>query len=639
MNELITTASELWDEISKTAQFQHKEYDLNMLLEIRKRLDLPLNGSMHVLLRKYNISCEALLNTVLCCIQPFTEMLNDLYAMFQKAGAQQSDHNLKIQFDFNRNKESFATDLDFFRQQIESTNRLITQAVVGIPMHPFGLCWEIKGIWQPDRLNNPRTMYPENIQKWMQEYKACPKWSWPDYVPDMPVTGYDELDKQIEILWQILTASLWKYRNTDKNEIKQHITEKEYTDFWYAETDRWIGNYVEIICNLLTFFRLNPSEKHSEFAALAARKIRCIVEACPMHRVTIEEIRRVITDILNLPFWEKRYELYSVWICSQILKAFPQNDIFYHIKDNTLSFSFSGSHIATLSSYDPPLELWAEVRTYYAFPKGNSRKRHIQPDYTLAIGDAYKVDHSVAVVECKQYKKYSRKNFLNATEDYAAGRPNANVFLVNYGPIPSTLKASTEEQCRDRIQFYGFVRPSKQETITFRKMLKAAVDEYYNRTYRIRLPEYPFPEECCTIRLKWGDLPKDLDLHAIITSGVQKYHVAYNQKGSIDSAPFVELKNDDQHGNGEELMLIGHINSSKYDIYVHDYHETEDISGAITVSIETYGQPKYAISRTEPIESGNLWHPYTIATGKIIPVNDTVSFAEINKEISPLNDD
>ncbi len=633
MNELITNSYELWDEISKTAQFQHKEYDMNMLQEIRNILGLPLNGSMHVLLKKYNISCEALLDTVLRCIQPFTEMLNDLYAMFQKAGAQESDHNLRIQFDFNRNKETFATDLNFFRQQIESANHLMAEVVAGIPLHPFNLCREIRDIWQPDCLNDPRTMYPENIQKWMQEYRACPKWSWPDYVPDKPITGYDELDEQIEILWQILSASLWKYRNAYKTGIQQNLTEKECTDFWCAETDHWIGAYVESICNLLTFFKFKSPEKHSDFAAYAAQEIGRILEKCPMHRVTVEKIRRVVTDILNLPFWKKRYELYSAWICSQILKAFPQDNIFYHVKDNTLSFSFSGSHIATLSSYDPPLELWAEVRTYYASPKGYSRKCHIQPDYTLAIGDAYNVDHSVAVVECKQYKKYNRKNFLNAVEDYAAGRPNANVFLVNYGPIPPLLKDSTEEKFRDRIQFYEHVRPSKQGIITFQKMLKAAVDQYYNHNYRIKLPEYSFPEGRCTIRLKWDDLPKDLDLHMIIISDVQKYHVAYNQIGSIDSAPFAELKNDDRHGNGEELIFFDHRMSRKYDIYVHDYHETGDISGVITVLIETDGRPQYAISRMEPIEIGFLWHPYTITSGKIIPVNDTVSFVEIEKNI------
>ena len=122
MSELITTASVLWDEIAKTAQFQNKEYDMNMLQEIRGKLGLPSNGSIPVLLKKHKVSCGELLNAVLICMQPFGEMLNDLYAMFQRAGAQQSNHNLKIQFDFNRNKETFATDLDFFgsRQNLQT---------------------------------------------------------------------------------------------------------------------------------------------------------------------------------------------------------------------------------------------------------------------------------------------------------------------------------------------------------------------------------------------------------------------------------------------------------------------------------------------------------------------------------------
>lgn len=636
MSELITTASDLWNEISKTAQFQHKEYDMNMLQEIRGKLGLPSNGSIPVLLKKHKVSCEELLNAVLSCMQPFGEMLNDLYAMFQRAGAQQSNHNLKIQFDFNRNKETFATDLDFFRQQTESANQHIAQAIAEIPVHPFELCWKIKSIWQPNYLNVPQTMYPEDIQKWLQDYEACSRGSWPDYVPNKPTTGYPELNEQIENLWRILTNSLWKYRNLGRNGNQPRA---EDVDFWNAEIDRWIGSYVRTICNLLIFFQISDPEQHATFAASASQEISHIISRCPMNHVTMEEIRRAVEDILNLPFWKKRYELYSVWTCSQILSAFPQNGVLYHVKDNTLSFSFSGSHIATLSSYDPPLELWAEVRTYYASPKGQTRKSHIQPDYTLAIGDAYNENQSIAVVECKQYKKYNRKNFLNAAEDYAGGRPNSNVFLVNYGPIASSLKDSTEEKYRDRIQFFGFVMPSTQETLAFQKSLKEAVDQYYNSNYRIKLPEYPFPEGSCTIRLKWNDLPKDLDLHMIVTSEGKKYHIAYNQRGSLFCVPFAMLNNDDQRGNGEESIRIGHMIDGKYDIYVHDYHDTEDISGAVTVLIEIDGQPRYAISRIEPIESGKTWHPYTISSGKIIPVNETVLFSEIEKEISPLNND
>ena len=311
-----------------------------------------------------------------------------------------------------------------------------------------------------------------------------------------------------------------------------------------------------------------------------------------------------------------------------MLNALPENDVQYHVKDNTLSFSFSGSHIATIKSYSPPLELWAEIRTYYPSPKGRSRKNHIQPDYTLAIEDAYNADRSVAVVECKQYKKYSRKNFLNAAEDYAGGRPQANVFLVNYGTMNPLLKDSVDGKYRDRIQFFGSIQPHTTETIAFRNALKAAIDQYYKNNFKFKISECFFPNKGCTIRLKWSDLPKDLDLHLIITTDTQKYHVAFNQRGSSDNYPFAELGNDDRDGYGNESITISQLLSAKYDIYVHDYYDTGFISGSITVQIETDGQPEYAISRVEPIEKGKLWHPYTIVAGVISPVNEIVDFSE-----------
>ena len=220
---------------------------------------------------------------------------------------------------------------------------------------------------------------------------------------------------------------------------------------------------------------------------------------------------------------EKRYELYSAWVSTQIMRALPCKNVHYHTKDNRLSFSFSGSHIATISSYTPSLELWAEVRTYYDSPKSRTRKRHIQPDYTLAIGDAYEANHSVAVVECKQYKKYNRKNFLNAAEDYAAGRPNSKVFLVNYGTIPLSLKDKAEDRFRNQISFFGNVRPSTVDTMAFRKQLLQEIDQYYEKTYPTRLimPEYSKPCGVCILRLTWGSQPKDLDLHLVVINGAK----------------------------------------------------------------------------------------------------------------------
>lgn len=623
MDDVIFSAPELWNEISKTAQFQQETYDLNMLKDIRSRLALPPTGSMPTLLKKHHISCEELLDAVLSCMQPFADMLNDLYAMFQKAGAQQSNHNLRIQFDFNKSKNSFSWDLDFFRQQAETSGKCLVAIYAKVPAQPFALSNKIREIGYPEWLNTTEHLYPEDVQKWLKEYRACPKGVWPGWIPDPPSCDDPELNKHIQALWNILQVA---HRKCLQDYSPQYQPQGEDAALWWAEVDRWMQSYISAICDLLLLVQGQIAHRQAPSANAAAQTIKDIVAEVSMSEVTVEVWRQAVMDILNLPFWKKRYELYSVWICTQIVDALSQNDVTYHVTDNTLSFSFSGSHIATLNAYHPPLELWAEVRTHYACPDDRPRKNHIQPDYTLAIGDAYKADHSVAVVECKQYKKYSRKNFLNAAEDYAGGRPNASVFLTNYGPIPSTLKDSAKEEFRDRIQFCEFVRPGTKGTVVFRHELKEAIDRYYDLNYPAQLPAYPLPEGDCSIRLRWGELPADLDLHMVITSDEEIFRVGYNQKGGKCVAPFAVHGKDDTEGHGNETIQITKMLPGEYDIYVHDYHETGKLSSPITLLIEVNGIVRYAISRTEPIAPQTVWHPYRISDGMVIPVNDTVEF-------------
>lgn len=624
MSKIITTAPELWQEIASTAQFDQREYDLEMLNEIRRGLGFPSTGDISVLLKKHNTSCETLLNTVFLCVMPFSEMLSDLFAMFQQADAQESDHNLKIQFDFTAHGEKFNTDLKFFRQQTMSANSAIAQAAGSIPVQPFELVHMINEIWHPNYLNDSENLYPIEIRDWLEEYYQCSQGTWPDYVPPMPSSGFSGLDKQLENLWQILANSLRKYRTQYTEEKWNSHNKPDDAEFWWHENDRWLGTYVKVICNLLTFFKTTNSDEHAAFADSCSKKIEEILTLCSMHKFPIEHRFQAVIDILNLPFWKKRYELYSVWVCTQILRALPSDSVHYHTKDNKLSFSFSGSHIATINSYTPSLELWAEVRTYYDSPKSRTRKNHIQPDYTLAIGDAYEADNSVVVVECKQYKKYNRKNFLNAAEDYAGGRPKSKVLLVNYGPVPSSLKDKADSRFINQIDFFGNVRPATLENATFRKQLRHAIDQYYEKTYQIRLPEYPLPKGDCIFRLTWGAQPQDLDLHLVITNKTQKYHIMYNKSGSAIDAPYAKLSNDDRAGYGNECITIHRWFPGTYDIYVYNYSNTELFSDAATVLIESNGKIRYAISRTEPLQHGMYWHPFSISDGKIIAVNDIV---------------
>lgn len=98
----------------------------------------------------------------------------------------------------------------------------------------------------------------------------------------------------------------------------------------------------------------------------------------------------------------------------------------------------------------------------------------------------------------------------------------------------------------------------------------------------------------------------------------------YNKRGSINNAPFAELSGDDTNGHGNEMITIYQWLPGTYDIYVHNYSDTDSFPEAVTVSIENNGKIKFAVSRTEPIRGNACWHPFSISSGKIIAKNDVV---------------
>src|SRR5262249_44327360 len=146
-----------------------------------------------------------------------------------------------------------------------------------------------------------------------------------------------------------------------------------------------------------------------------------------MRLVNVKTSVQILYEFLSLPIWKARHELYAAWIFCEIINAIESDRPHIHANGQQLVFSFSGAHLATLQSYSPNLQLWCELRTPLKNPRGKSRKNAIQPDYSLAIGPVNYTKNTIIVVECKQYKVPSIKNFADALRDYAVGRENARV--------------------------------------------------------------------------------------------------------------------------------------------------------------------------------------------------------------------
>ena len=103
--------------------YEHKEYDRTLLGQIRNKLHFPPRADIKKHLQQRHISCEELLAVILGALLPFSQMLKDLLKMFEDACAQQTVHNLRIEFDFSKYDSYVEMSLDQFKQQVRSTEK------------------------------------------------------------------------------------------------------------------------------------------------------------------------------------------------------------------------------------------------------------------------------------------------------------------------------------------------------------------------------------------------------------------------------------------------------------------------------------------------------------------------------------
>jgi len=556
------------------------------------------------------ISTEALLAAVLNAMQPFSQMLNDLLCMFEKASAQYNNVNLQIRFDFNASDQPFQFDLENFRKTVHSSTALKKN------INLIGRPWDLIQVFDifrcRDFCNKPQLASSSACQ-WLDEYNND---TWPDFLPEVPVAGIKSLDKIVGKIWDMVTNAINYYKQAydpDKGRRRSHYDEYHnhpHDSLWQAETDFWVGCFIQTATYTMEHLRgLAPGEKAAVAQVLEASLLSFI------EKTTTKEIETIVDrleDILCLPFWKKRYELYAAWNLVQITDALKDTGVQFHVPDGMLSFSFRATLMATCKKLEPPLEIWAELRTESSSVVSKKRKNHIQPDYTLAVHNATDPNNTVAVVECKQYKKTNRRNFFEAVVDYANGRPHGRIFLVNYGPIPKNM-LDDPAACRDRTFPFGMICPGAETVSCFREKLLGEVLKYYREHFNCnRRFMYPWQNAKaeCFIQLEWQKAPKDLDLYLrISTANGITQTVCFSSPGSKNCIPYAELDCDCRSGYGCETIHIVSWQDAEYDVIIDNYSGELEFDGTITVSISC-GPDLYSCSCAKPWGHPFAWHVF-----------------------------
>lgn len=613
----------------------HADMDEHVLGELARRLGVASADRIEVAIDDPSLTTETFLGALLTALGPFSRMLSDLLALFERVGARSTDASLRIDFDFGK-MPPLSFDLSHFRDWLSRFESV--RALVMVQEWSYSQLWDLSralrsGDWPRDNLMGASETPAE---AWAGEYMMGRRFG--DHHLTAPVTGNSELDellRQAFRLWSTVIGAMAKLTRSreelrrigrESNE-RLDLENARWTPAFLAhlDSDHWGATVIGEIYRLA----VNARRDHG-VADEARNRLSTLFANVP--RVTVEEDRVVETlfDFLNLPAWQRRHELYSAWVFALIAEALEVGGLRIHHESGRISFSFGGSHLATAVASDPKLHVWAELRSPLEQRSRVSRRKAIQPDYTLVADPISARASAVAVVECKQYREYSKRNFSAAMIDYATGRPRATVFLASYGPARADFLDELPHEMAERIRIFGDLRPNDENAREhFSSELRHAVNRWYAAeptqsapTERIPIAARP-SRWVQSVSLSWGARPLDLDLHLSVAYEGRWTEINFQTHGSREDYPWAQLDHDVTRGYGPETITFTKMLDATYRCTVINYSNDASMAGSAATVIVRYDDGASLTITCPLLGDGLHWHVFDLdgRTGQLEVMN------------------
>jgi len=625
--QLLSSAAAAWRHLVATAGFDPDGYDAPLVRALRDPVEgLGLDPTRDIAeeLSDRKVSVEEFLAAFFRVMRPYGRMLQDLLDLFTEAGAQFGEHNLAVEFDFGRGVD-LGFDVEQFRQWLAQWARAIGSVAEAQ--------WNTDQLWQLVQIlrhrqegNNPAL--PE-LNQWNLQYREFRRW--PEVRVSLPATGDLELDELLQRGWRLWETVLRECaaKSRDREDLARRWRESWNRDAEDrdVEDDQWplrvLGSldsdlWPASLLNGLISTAHEARTPNADWNLLndCKARLKSLFASLPSLPALRESWVLEWQAYLDLPLWKRRHELYSAWVSTQILAATAPLPRRVHCEDLVLRFAFGGSHIATLPTLDPAVHLWAELRSPIEHrPVGLGRKTRIQPDFTLLSDPLTGKSTAILVVECKQYKHASKKNFLAAMIDYARGRPNAAILLVNYGPAPSLWVDEAPPDVRSRLHLIGEFRPGSDEALgrfgqivgeTLTARARAAATRQRRaqaKTVADARPDPPLRQ----ITLRWSRA-RDLDLHLRFSGPGREDHVHFRQPGSLGAEPWMALAADVQSAPGREEIKLERYYDGDYRCFAHSWSGEQIENSEAVVEVEFNGS---TLTMTCPRNgSGRWWHVF-----------------------------
>ncbi len=450
--EPITNAADLWTALNLTAGLDESFYDKDLVEGnesydgIYQLLEINKKDSFVEDLANNNVTVEKFINALFSVLQPYGMMMNDLCVFFEKYKIQKEDKTLQIEFDFlELEKYKLNFNLENFRAYI-SKLETVKSLYIDNELIDSNL-WKLKNIFYND-FEQVESLDPY-LKIWKDEFeKEGGHIEKPNLI--LPKTGNDQLDSQLDFcmrIWKsyvITCRSVSEFRQTAQDIMRSSNNKEDLIGSWPLKTlhisltDAWPATFVNAIFYRVEQLNLKGGQEKDVEAVQLSKELGVLLDSFPIVTSSEDTIVKELVDLLNLPIWSQRHELYSAWILTNIDKSFDGYPLDVHHTDGVLKIPFKPKRLMTIQSIEGDLLVFSEMLTEVANLQSNKRKDHVQPDYVIFKND-HKIENALAVIEVKQYRTPSNSNFGDAIRDYSVAFSKAYVILVNYGRMSKSL--------------------------------------------------------------------------------------------------------------------------------------------------------------------------------------------------------
>ncbi|WP_392711989.1 hypothetical protein [Rhizobium ruizarguesonis] len=382
-----------------------------------------------------SVTTDRLVQCVFQVLQPYSEMFRQILEFYKKAGARHGRQQWNIAVD------GAHLDLSDFEDFIQLWNDIPSELEVpAVERDDMGVHWDA---WErvpsfAAFANKAGREYAATgdvaIDEWLVEYRSgrftrVPSQLWAaqqeDGFKELATIGVAALDTILSF-----ASSRSELKANITWDLLRHCDAFSLDQLGFLDTDHWLGS---LVAGLALAGRLK-TEDRARISAVLREKL----QGLPVRKVNASVSFGDLLKFLSLPLWEKRHELYAVWIFTEILAAAADHDIRLFHQDGRITFEFRETLLATIDSARPRIDIVTEHRTPLLNPVGKGRSANVQPDYSL--WEKHQTgERCVLVVEVKHYKRSDNRPFSEVLIDYAAAHQQAAIVLVNYGLIGDVL--------------------------------------------------------------------------------------------------------------------------------------------------------------------------------------------------------